>query len=152
MLKLNTSNNMYVLDDAQHATIIAALRFYQKNGLEHHVNLDIATNDNRVTALDYDGIDALVDQINCIGELPVAVFEMDGGAIHCVRTSLPMRVVLLDRDIEGADHENLVRIGDVLAYLHDYTINTAAVGGGEGIDPEYIQYVLEHVDNREVAA
>jgi len=58
------------VDDAEHATILAALRFYQQAGMGEPDNRsdeihDIATNGGEVMAsLDDAGIDALVERIN----------------------------------------------------------------------------------------
>lgn len=57
-------------DDAELATILAALRFYQQNGMGEPENRsdeihDIATNNGEVTSsLNDDGIDELCQRIN----------------------------------------------------------------------------------------
>lgn len=58
------------LDDAEHATVLAALRFYQANGMGDPFNRsdeihEIATNGGTVlSSLDDEGIDALCERIN----------------------------------------------------------------------------------------
>jgi len=58
------------VDEAEHATILAALRFYQKNGQGDPFNRtddihDIATNGDKVmSSLDEQGIDELCERLN----------------------------------------------------------------------------------------
>ena len=57
-----------VIDEQQHATIIAALRYYQQQGMGDPTHRsdeihDIATNMDEVISLDSDGIDELVVQL-----------------------------------------------------------------------------------------
>lgn len=62
------NESVIIIDDQQHATILAALRFYQQNGMGDPANRsdaihDIATNMDQVISLDENGIDELVDQM-----------------------------------------------------------------------------------------
>ena len=43
-----------------------------------------------------------VEAVVTIAEAPTAIVEMEGGLIHQIIASGPMRVVVLDADIEGA--------------------------------------------------
>jgi hypothetical protein len=57
------------INDAEHATILAALRFYKESGMGDPSNRsdiihDIATNCDTVISLDADAIDALCERIN----------------------------------------------------------------------------------------
>lgn len=57
------------INDAEHATILAALRFYQEKGMGDPANRsdaihDIATNCDSVISLDAAGIDDLCERIN----------------------------------------------------------------------------------------
>lgn len=59
-----------VVDDDEHATILAALRYYVANGQGDPDNRsneihDLATNGGDVTSLDADSIDSLCERINC---------------------------------------------------------------------------------------
>lgn len=64
------SNITITVDDAQHATILAALRYYQQEGLGEPCNRpveihEIATDGGAVmSSLDDEGIDALCEQLN----------------------------------------------------------------------------------------
>lgn len=68
---------MYALDDAQHATVLAALRFYQAKGQGDPYNRsldihEIAINGGEVvSSLDADDIDNLCQELNCGGETSV---------------------------------------------------------------------------------
>ena len=62
------------LDNDEISTILAALRFYQQNGLGDPANRpldihDIATNGEQETSLDDDGIDRLCEKLNVSEEL-----------------------------------------------------------------------------------
>lgn len=65
--------NLHHLDDAEHATVLAALRFYQSHGQGDPANRrddihDIATNSDKVvSSLDDEGIDALCERLNTGG-------------------------------------------------------------------------------------
>lgn len=64
--------NLYHLDDAEHATVLAALRYYQQNGLGDPANRQeeihiIATNGDTVISLDAKAIDALCERLNTGG-------------------------------------------------------------------------------------
>lgn len=60
---------LYRLTDEQHATVLAALRYYQQNGLGEPANRpiqihEIATNADEVISLNDEGIDQLCEQLN----------------------------------------------------------------------------------------
>lgn len=67
--QLNEDDAVHVLSDQDHATIIAALRYYQQHGQGDPENRsdeihELATNGGYVTSMDADGIDALCLQLN----------------------------------------------------------------------------------------
>lgn len=69
---MNDATRLYHLDDAQHATVLAALRFYQQEGLRDRATrwplIDaIATNSGQVKALRSTQIDDLCNAINHAG-------------------------------------------------------------------------------------
>lgn len=60
---------LYALDDQDHATILAALRFYQEKGMGEPANRsddihEIATCGDTVISLDDHGIDMLCEEFN----------------------------------------------------------------------------------------
>jgi hypothetical protein len=67
---VRTSPMLLKVDDAQHATILAALRYYQQQGMGEPLNRDadiheISTNWGRVmSSLDEEGIDQLCQGLN----------------------------------------------------------------------------------------
>lgn len=139
-------------DEAEHATVIAALRFYQEHGQGEPANRsdathDLATNCGEVfSSLDDEGIDTLVERLNFAGDLlPAVVVELNGGVVNCVRTSVPVRVVLLDYDTEGGEAEFLREVNGEGVYLHDYTGTLPAQPGGSGVDGPFVIDVLEQL-------
>jgi hypothetical protein len=65
----NTTGGLYRLNDAQHATVLAALRFYQQDGLRDRATRfplieDIASNSGQVKPLRSTQIDALCKSLN----------------------------------------------------------------------------------------
>ncbi len=55
------------MDDRQTATVLAALRYWQREGLNssgHEIDA-IATNDGEFAAMDAEEIDTLCEEINC---------------------------------------------------------------------------------------
>lgn len=56
-----------MLDDRQTATVLAALRYWQREGLNSsgHEIEKIATNDGEFEAMDAEEIDRLCEEINC---------------------------------------------------------------------------------------
>lgn len=63
------STNTITCDDAEHATILAALRFYQQQGMSDPFNRSddiqaVACPTEDSTSLDDEGIDGLCERIN----------------------------------------------------------------------------------------
>lgn len=138
-----------ITDARQHSTILAALRFWQREGLlsgghEH----DIATLEGRIEALTAEEIDALCEQINC-AEPPVVVAQVEGGAVHGVSSNAPVRLVILDSDTEGADEECVIKVDGHDVYLIERTLDVPAGEFGEGIDIEYVSSVLDQIAAQE---
>ena len=101
------------------------------------------------------GVDDPVDIVGTVGvhlqepTAPVAtaiVVQIDGGAIHCARASVGARVVILDRDCEGGDAENIATINGERAYITDLTLTEGdAEAGHGGIAPDFVAAVLAQV-------
>lgn len=79
------------------------------------------------------------------GDLPAVVIEIDGGAIHCARSTLPMRIILLDQDVEGSDGDRILEINSEEMYVHDYRLVVPAEPGQDGIDPVFVSDIIEQV-------
>lgn len=147
--------NIIVVSDEEQATILAALRFYQEKGQgdpsnrSDAIHLIASGGDVTQPGLDEDDIDNLAESINLGLIVPGVVIEMDSGAIHSVRSSLPMRVVFLDADIEGADQEGIHSIDDSEIYLSDFNLKAIVKPGSDpDVDPDYIQSVFDQIDGK----
>lgn len=78
-------------------------------------------------------------------ELPAAVVEVNGGVVNRVRSSVPMRVVILDEDTEGGDAECILQVNGSEVYVHDMTLAKPAEPGLGGVDPSFVADVLSQV-------
>jgi hypothetical protein len=103
---------MIHLDDQALATVLAALRFYQRHDMgnpamrsdELH---DIATNGGTVISLDDVGIDELCERLNNPDPVQLAI-TLDGGLIQDIVSDTPeafegVEITVIDYDVEGAD-------------------------------------------------
>lgn len=146
----------------EHATILSALRFYQEKKQFNSFNRtaeinEIATNCGEFSSLTSAGIDALSHQINECTENtlsnidPVVVVEMDCGAIHGVRSSLPVQVLLLDLDIEGSNGESIGIVNGSKYYISDYNLTSDSTLGFKLVDVEYVSHVVTEIDNNSFA-
>lgn len=141
----------YALDAESHATIIAALRYYQQQGMGDPFNRsddihELATNGDEVQSLDEGDIDNLVVELNTGAILPVAVVEIEGGLMGCVRTSVPMQIVVLDSDTGGCDSDAVKQINDEDVYIHKFRCDKPAEPGQSGVNPEHVEGVLAQID------
>lgn len=78
--------------------------------------------------------------------MPTAVIEMEGGLIQSVRSSEPMRVIILDEDIEGAEKEQLTIIDMNEVYLHHFLLNGSSGGSADQVDPEYVKNITSQIE------
>lgn len=150
--------------DANLHTIIAALRYWQQNGMGDPFNRsddlhELATNGGEVlSSLDDQGIDELVVALNfgaislqCEGvaaeptPLPAVVIEVEGGVVQCVRSSVPMRAIVLDADTEGGDPDSIVEVAGVSRYVSDYSLSEETDGGFDGVDNGFCESVISQL-------
>ena len=137
------------LDQRQHATILAALRYWQREGLSSNGHeVDIATDGGTLEPLSASEIDDLCVAMNAF-TVPVVVLETEGGAIHCASSNMPVRVVVLDEDTEGADSENLRQVNGSEVYLIDRMLDMPASISGEGVDEKYVSQILDQLAAQE---
>lgn len=100
-----------------------------------------------------DGIATLecgtVIDLNRIEEAPEfsVLIEIDGGAIHNVRSTVPVRVVILDLDTEGGDQDRVMEVNESKVYVHDFVIDSA---DPDAINPDAIQSVIEQISAQRV--
>lgn len=80
-------------------------------------------------------------------ELPAAVVEVQGGLINRVVSSVPMRVVILDTDTEGADEASVLEVNGNEVYVFDMTLDELVENGCGGIDPAFVADVLSQVQS-----
>lgn len=73
--------------------------------------------------------------------LPAVVLRMNGGAIHLVSSSFPLRVILLDGDTEGGDAEQVHEVDGDNVYVHDFNLIDSACG----VEPAQVESVLRQV-------
>lgn len=78
--------------------------------------------------------------------MPTVVVEINGGAVYCARSSQPLRLVILDEDVEGSDGENVMKVNDEEFYVHDHQITEKAEPGQGGIDAEFVADVIQQID------
>ena len=108
---------------------------------------DILTDGGSHEGLTTMEIDALCESLNtAAGVLPSAVIQMNGGVMHCAHATVPMRIVLLDEDIEGGDRERVMNVNGDTAYVHDFPLTDEATDGQSGLDSAFVHYVLGEVD------
>lgn len=55
-------------------------------------------------------------------EVPTVVIDIEGSAVHSVRSNRPMRVVILDADTQGSDGKRIQTIEGFEVYVHDRKI------------------------------
>ncbi len=102
------------IDTAEKATILAALRYYQQQGLGDPSNRseeihDIATDSGNQISLDEEGIDVLCEKVN-FGETPLICIGLHGGLVTGVSSTAEVHFVVLDYDTEGASDEEIMAI------------------------------------------
>ena len=76
-------------------------------------------------------------------ETPIAVVEMDGGKIHMVRSNVPMRVILLDRDTEGADEDRIKNVNTENVFVHNFDLPKD--GTDEWVDADFVAHVVNQI-------
>src|ERR1035441_4461934 len=100
------------LDKRQTATILAALRYWQREGLMSSGHeQDIATEGNSMNALDAEDIDALCEQINVPAATPIIVVGCEGGLVQGASSNIEgLSMIVLDYDTEGADDDEITEV------------------------------------------
>jgi hypothetical protein len=108
------SQHIISVDATELATILAALRFYQREGQGDPSNrLDdihvIATDGETQISLDTEGIDALCERIN-LAEPVRCLIGLEGGLITGVTSNVLLEFTVLDYDVEGCDDDEVMTI------------------------------------------
>ena len=83
---------------------------------------------------------------DCNGELPTVVIEMNGSAIYCGRSNVPLRIVLLDENTEGAEQNRIMKVNDDEVYVRDFVLSQFVGRGQDGVDPGFVAATVEQLD------
>lgn len=108
---------LYPLSREQHATMLAALRFYEEKGQGNPANRsdaihDIATNGDDVVSLDDGGIDELIEHLQFSGQPPVRVLVTVSGGIADYVSDAGADVIVFDHDDYRDDPEGTGGVPD----------------------------------------
>ena len=108
------SQNIISVDSAEHATLLAALRYYQQNGQGEPSNRcdaihAIATDGGARISLDTAGIDALCEHINLCSPVR-CVIGLEGGLVTGVTANVDLEFVVLDYDVESCDDDEVMTV------------------------------------------
>lgn len=136
--------SILAIDEREHATILAALRDYQRRNCSPDLD-EIASNLNRHEPLTADEIDTLCMRINGHKALPPdanIVIELDGGLIQGVAADRPITVRVVDYDVEGADPAGLAMVARYAGNPVPASVSAWAVEA-ICIDPEWIDRLDE---------
>lgn len=102
------------VDAAELATILAALRFYQREGQGELANRSddihqITTDGDTQISLGAEGIDALCERIN-LDEPVRCLIGLEGGLVTGVTSNVILEFTVLDYDVEGCDDDEVMTI------------------------------------------
>jgi len=99
-------------DKRKTATILAALRYWQREGLMSSGHeQDIATDDDTLQSLSRPEIDVLCEQINIVDEPITIVVGCEGGLVQGASSNVEdIRMIVLDYDTEGADEDEVTDV------------------------------------------
>lgn len=74
---------------------------------------------------------------------PAVVIEVNGGVVNLVRSSVPMRVVILDQDVEGADASDVREVGGEEVHVRRYDLAPGSDPGHGGVAPEFVAGIFQ---------
>ena len=111
------SQTIISVDAAELATILAALRFYQREGQGEPANRSddihlIATDGDSQISLDAEGIDAICERIN-LNEPVRCLIGIEGGLVTGVTSNVMLEFTVLDYDVEGCDDDEVMTISSL---------------------------------------
>lgn len=66
-----------------------------------------------------------------MNDSPMVVLEVEGGVVHCVIADSPVRVVVIDRDVEGVEEDRIEVVQEQYAIVGCYNVGRAYLWGGE---------------------
>lgn len=138
------ANNGWNTGDADHlAKIIYATYPEDKpdddsHRISFHVRFDHTGKIGEVYALDMQSGSDLGQK----RDMPTIIINVSGGIITEVKTTTPVRVLILDSDIEGADEDRVINVDGDNFFVHDFKISSA----NELFDPERVKNIEAQVD------
>jgi len=100
-------------DKRQTATILAALRYWQSNGIvaSRHDHYTIATDDGTLQPLSRPEIDTMCEQINMPAATPIIVIGCEGGLVQGASSNIAgLSMIVLDYDTQGADDDEITEV------------------------------------------
>lgn len=119
---------IFALDDREHATVLAALRYWQRLGNDASPEIDIAGSD----PLSNSEIDDLCEALNLAEPTRIAV-TTEGGLITAIVSDnddlIGVPILVIDYDTEGV--------------LASETVIVPTAGGGESSDAVVALYSIE---------
>ena len=146
------------IDDVELDTILAALRFYQQNGMCEPENRsdaidEIATSNGDEVSLDADSLDNLCERLNCPAKPKTAYvyIVIEGGSVREIVSDDPdaidaaAQIRIIDYDTDtldacGAVEQNDGTFVDARVYAEGVTITTI---GKVYTHEEYAEYLAE---------
>lgn len=107
------------LHPRQQATLVAALRYWQREGLiSSGIEVEIAIDNGKFDMLNSTEIDQLIASLSKPLQPPVVVVTLNNGLIKKCFTDAAVQVVLLDEDTEGADGDGVADTDEGECYVH----------------------------------
>lgn len=79
---------------------------------------------------------------------PIVVLHINGGVVNQVQSTIPLRVIVLDEDIEGADDDRTAEINGDEVYVIDQQL-TEANPGSDGVNVQEVLDIAAQADNIE---
>lgn len=70
-------------------------------------------------------------------EMPVVVIEVNGGLVQRIRSSVPVEILKIDTDIEGADDDDVDVFMGEEAYVTYEVLSAPVENGSSGVDPAF---------------
>lgn len=120
-----------IVDDRELSTVRAALRSYQRATPDAYL-LSIATNDDRHEPMTMVEIDDLCERLNAdpsVAQETNVIVEVQGGMVRDIVADRPIKLWVVDYDVESADPDDLVMFaradGDpVPATVNGWTVDS----------------------------
>ncbi len=143
------SQTIISVDGAELATILAALRFYQREGQGEPSNRcddihHIATDGDTQTSLNKEGIDALCERIN-LAEPVRCLIGIEGGLVMGVTSNVLLEFTVLDYDVECCDDDDVMTISSM--YMDGQDVDVLKQGFCKSdVDPDVVASMHQAIE------